>query len=46
MIEYYIDKKFLRKITDYMQLQKPRKKIIQNYDEKLPIITVNTGGII
>lgn len=45
MTKCHIDYNFIRRVSDYMSLKKPRRRMIVNYDEKLPIILVNTGGI-
>jgi len=44
MTKCHIDYNFIRRVSDYMGLKKPRKKMIVNYGEKLPIILLNTGG--
>ena len=47
MSECFIDYNFVKKVVDFMKLPKPTKKsnCIKNYDEILPIILVNSGGI-
>jgi hypothetical protein len=42
-----IDENYIIRVVDFMKLPKPTKKsnIIKNYDEKLPIILIDTGGI-
>lgn len=45
MLKAYVDVDFIRRVKDYMTLTKPRRKMIVNYDEKLPIILIDTGGI-
>ena len=46
MTKCHIDYNFIRRVSDYMGLKKPRKKMIVNHGEKLPIILLNTGGIL
>ena len=45
MLKAYVDTDFIRRVKDYMTLAKPRRKMIVNYDEKLPIILIDTGGL-
>ena len=41
MLGYVIDCDYLIKVSDYMYPKpKPRKKVVSNFDEVLPIITI------